>query len=135
MEQYSSNPRNIQRTKRIRTPPVQTALSTTVTSLTVGSKQSTVRIVQADLIYYELHSEFLTAQNASNTVDASSSNLTSTNSVSLPKPDKNISSQPNPSSLSPKQKRTQTVQGQAFEEKKKLKHSKINVREKKQSIK
>ncbi len=85
--------------------------------------------------HHQLQSEFLTAQKTSHTVDASSSNLTATNSVSPPKPDNNVSQQPDPSSLSPKQKRTQTVRGQALEEEKKLKQAKINVRKEKQSMK
>ncbi len=119
MEQYSSNPRNIQRKKRIQIPPLQTASSTPVSPLTIRSKQSTVGIIQADLIYYQLQSKFLTAQKASHTVDASSSNLTPTTSDSMPKPDKSISQQPDLSSLFPKQKRTQTVRGQALEKGKK----------------
>ena len=74
-------------------------------------------------------------QKASHTVDASSSNLTSTNSVSPPKPDKNISQQPGPSSLPSKQKQTQTLRGQALEEEKKLKQAKINARKEKKSMK
>ncbi len=91
MEQYSSNLRNIRRKKRIRTPPVQAASSTPVTPLTIQSKHSIVGIVQDDLIHHQLQFEFLTAQKASHMVDAFSSNLTPTNSVSPPKPDKNIS--------------------------------------------
>lgn len=135
MEQYSSNPRNIRREKRIRTPPIQAESSTPVTPLTIRSKRSKIGVVQDDLILYQLQSEFLTAQKASQyTFDASSSNLIST-SVRPPKPGKNISQQPDPSSPPPKRKRTQTVLGQAFEQEKKLKQAKINARKEKQSMK
>ena len=35
MQQYSSNPRNIRRKKRIRTPPLQAELSASQTPLTI----------------------------------------------------------------------------------------------------
>ncbi|WP_375449233.1 hypothetical protein [uncultured Nostoc sp.] len=72
-----------------------------------------------------MQSEFLTAQKVSHTFDAFSSNLISTNSVPPPKPGKTISQQPDLSSLLPKQKRAQTVLGQALEQEKKLKQAKI----------
>ena len=71
--------------------PVQAVSSTPVTPLTIQSKQSIVGIVQYGLIHHQLQFQFLTAQKASDMVDAFSSNLTPTNSVSPPKPDKNIS--------------------------------------------
>ncbi len=52
MEQYSSNPRNIQKKKRIQIPPIQATSSTHATPLTIQSKRSKVGIIQDDLIHH-----------------------------------------------------------------------------------
>ena len=121
--------------KRIQTPPVQAESSIPITPLTIRSKRSTVRVVQDDLIHHQLQSELLTAQKAFHKFDASSSKLISTNSVLPPIPGKNIFQQPDPSSPLPKQKRTQTVLGQALEQEEKLKQTKINAQKEKYSMK
>lgn len=135
MKLYSSNPRNIQRKKRIQTLLAQAPPRISATPPTIQPQQSTSRNLQDDLIHHQLQSELLNAQKTCHTVDASPSHFTPTNSVSLPKTDKNISQQPVSSSFPLKRKRTQTIRGQALEEEKELKQAKINARKEKQSMK
>ncbi len=52
MEQYFSNPRKIQRKKRIQTLPIQSELSTPDISLTIQSKRSTIAVEKNNLIHY-----------------------------------------------------------------------------------
>ena len=81
MEQYSSNLRNIQRKKRVRTPPIQAETSVPDTPLTIRSKRSTIAVKENNLIHYQLQSELLNAQTASHTSDTSASNSGLTSSL------------------------------------------------------
>ena len=117
MEQYSSNPRNIGRKKRIRTPPIQAEPSAPNTPLTIRSKRSTIAVEENNLIHHQLQSELLNTQTASHTSNAFASNSGLT------------------SSLPTKRKRTRTVLGQALEQEKLLKQAKTDARKEKHSMK
>lgn len=110
MEQYSSNPRNVRRKKRVRTPPIQAEPSAPHTPLTIRSKHSTIAGEESNLIHQRLQSELLNAQKASHTSDASASNSGLT------------------SSLPTKRKRTLTVLGQTLEKEKLLQQAKADAR-------
>lgn len=74
MEQYSSNPGNVQRKKRIQTTPIQAEPSASQTPLTIQSKHSTIEGEECNLIYQQLQSELLNAQKVFHTSDTSASN-------------------------------------------------------------
>ena len=111
MQQYSSNPRNIQRKKRIRTPPLQAELSASQTPLTIRSKHSVTEGEESNLIHQQLQSELLNAQKVSCISDAST-------------PNSGLIS----SGLPTKRKRTLTVLGQTLEKEKLLKQAKADTR-------
>ena len=111
MQQYSSNPQNIQKKKRIQTPPLQAELSAFQAPLTVQSKHSVTEGEENNLIHQQLQSELLNAQKASYISDASNQN---SGLIS--------------SGLPSKRKRTLTVLGQALEKEKLLKQAKADTR-------
>lgn len=107
MEQYSSNPRNVRRKKRIRTPPAQAEPSAPHTPLTIRSKHSISTGEDSNLIPQQLQSELLNAQKTCHISNASASNP----SVSF--------------GLPTRRKRTLTVLGQALEKEKLLKQARL----------
>lgn len=85
IEQYSSNPCNIRRKKRIWALSIQLELSTPNTLLTIWSKRSTIVVEENNLIHHQLRSKSLNTQTASYIFDASASNTGFTASLSTKK--------------------------------------------------